>query len=66
MLSKEPNLDFVRRAASELAVSFTDARDHNLHAIINGLIEEIEANRARILALEKAIESAPGQGSSDR
>ncbi len=55
MLKDEPALDFVRRAAAELAVSFTDPRDHNLHAVINGLIEAIEADRGRLKALEDAL-----------
>ncbi len=55
MLTDEPPLDFVRHAAAELAISLTDPRDHNLHAVINGLIEAIEADRARIKALENAL-----------
>ncbi|MBA3543951.1 MAG: hypothetical protein H0T83_05880 [Chthoniobacterales bacterium] len=55
MLTDEPPLDFVRQAAAELAISFTDPRDHNLHAVINGLIEAIAADRARIKALENAL-----------
>ena len=55
MLTDEPPLDFVRHATAELAISFTDPRDHNLHAVINGLIEAIEADRARIKALENAL-----------
>ena len=46
MLPEEKDLDFVRHATAELAVSFTDARDHNLHAAFNGLIKAIEADRA--------------------
>ena len=57
MLSEEPNLDFVRRAAAELAGSYTDPRDHNLHAVINGLIEAIEADRSRINALEAKVQA---------
>jgi len=57
MLSDEPNLDFVRRAAAELAGSFTDPRDHNLHAVINGLIEAIEEARSRISGLEARVEA---------
>ena len=57
MLLEEPNLDFVRRAAAELAGSYTDPRDHNLHAVINGLIEAIEADRSRIDALEAKVQA---------
>lgn len=57
MLSEEPNLDFVRRAAAELAVSYTDPHDHNLHAVINGLIEAIESDRARLAALEAGVKA---------
>ena len=57
MLSDEPKLDFVRRAAAELAGSFTDPRDHNLHAVINGLIEAIEEARRRISGLEARVEA---------
>ena len=57
MLSEEPNLDFVRRAAAELAGSFTDPRDHNLHAVINGLIEAIEADRVRIAVLKAELQA---------
>jgi hypothetical protein len=55
MLSDEPKLDFVRRAAAELAVCFTDPRDHNLHAVINGLVEAIEVERDRVTALEAKV-----------
>jgi hypothetical protein len=55
MLTEEPNLEFVRRAAAELAVSYTDPRDHNLHAAINGLIEAIESDRTRLRALEEQL-----------
>ena len=54
----ESNLDFVRRAAAELALSFTDPRDHNLHAVINGLVEAIESDRQRIAALEAKASAA--------
>ncbi len=56
MLSDEPNLDFVRQAAAELAGSFTDPHDHNLHAIVNGLIAAIESDRVRINALEARLQ----------
>jgi hypothetical protein len=52
MLPEEKDLDFVRHATAELAVSFTDARDHNLHAAFNGLIKAIESDRKRISELE--------------
>jgi len=55
MLSEENDLDFVRHASAELAVSFTDPRDHNLHAALNGLIVAIEADRIRLKRLEEEI-----------
>lgn len=55
MLPEEKDLDFVRHATAELAVSFTDARDHNLHAAFNGLIKAIEADRQRISDLEEKV-----------
>jgi hypothetical protein len=55
MLSEEKDLDFVRHATAELAVSFTDARDHNLHAAFNGLIKAIESDRKRISELEEKV-----------
>jgi hypothetical protein len=55
MLPEEKDLDFVRHATAELAVSFTDARDHNLHAAFNGLIKAIEADRQRIKELEEKV-----------
>ncbi len=61
MLSEENDLGFVRHATAELAVSFTDARDHNLHAAFNGLIKAIEADRARISALEGQIKNLKPQ-----
>jgi hypothetical protein len=57
MLGEETNLDFVRHATFEIAASFTDARDHNLHAAFNGLIEAIEADRRRIKALEAEVKT---------
>jgi hypothetical protein len=57
MLPDEKDLDFVRHATAELAASFTDARDHNLHAAFNGLIEAIEADRARLRALEEQLQA---------
>ncbi len=61
MLHDENDLDFVRHATAELAVSFTDARDHNLHAAFNGLIEAVKADRARIRALEQEIQTLRAQ-----
>jgi len=55
MLDKESSLDFVRQATAELVVSFNSPRDHNLHAAFNGLIAAIEADRARISALEMEV-----------
>jgi hypothetical protein len=55
MLPEEKDLDFVRHATAELAVSFTDARDHNLHAAFNGLIKAIESDRQRIKELEEKV-----------
>jgi hypothetical protein len=55
MLSEENDLGFVRHATAELAISFTDARDHNLHAAFNGLIKAIETDRKRIAELEEQI-----------
>ena len=57
MLTEEGDLEFVRHATSELAVSFTDQRDHNLHAAINGLVKAIEADRCRIEALEAELKA---------
>jgi hypothetical protein len=57
MLPEEKDLDFVRHATAELAVSFTDARDHNLHAAFNGLIKAIEADRQRIKDLEEKVKT---------
>ncbi len=57
MLHDEKDLDFVRHATGELAASFTDARDHNLHAAFNGLIEAIKSDRERLRSLEAEIES---------
>jgi hypothetical protein len=61
MLSDETDLGFVRHATAELAISFTDARDHNLHAAFNGLIKAIEADRKRIAELEEQIKSLRSQ-----
>jgi hypothetical protein len=55
MLPEEKDLDFVRHATAELAISFTDAREHNLHAAFNGLIKAIEADRRRISELEEKV-----------
>ena len=61
MLHDEKDLDFVRHATAELAVSFTDARDHNLHAAFNGLIKAIESDRARLRSLEGELEALRAQ-----
>ena len=55
MLPDEKDLDFVRHATAELAISFTDGRDHNLHAAFNGLVKAIEADRQRIKELEEKV-----------
>ncbi|MBA2622735.1 MAG: hypothetical protein H0U88_03825 [Chthoniobacterales bacterium] len=57
MLSEEGDLQFARHAIAELAVSFTDQRDHNLHAAFNGLIKAIEEDRCRIIALETEVQA---------
>ena len=64
MLPEEKNLDFARHATAELAISFTDARDHNLHAAFNGLINAIEADRRRISALEAEVKSLRSESRS--
>jgi len=61
MLQKEGDLAFVRHATAELAISFTDQRDHNLHAAFNGLIEALEADRRRIVALEQEVQALRSQ-----
>ncbi len=61
MLSEEGDLDFARHATAELAVSFTDQREHNLHAALNGLINAIEADRSRIEALEAEVKAIRDQ-----
>ena len=61
MLPEEEDLGFVRHATAELATSFTDARDHNLHAAFNGLIKAIEADRRRIEKLEEEIKTLGSQ-----
>jgi len=65
MLQDERDLDFVRHATAELAVSFTDQRDHNLHAAINGLIKAIEADRSRLQALESEILALRARSAED-
>ena len=55
MLPEEGDLEFVRHATAELAVSFTDQRDHNLHAAFNGVIKAIETDRRRIQSLEAEV-----------
>ncbi len=64
MLSEEGDLEFARHATAELAVSFTDQREHNLHAALNGLINAIEADRSRIQALEAEVKALRAQASS--
>jgi hypothetical protein len=61
MLHDEKDIDFVRHATAELAVSFTDARDHNLHAAFNGLIEAIESDRKRLRTLEAELQAMRSQ-----
>jgi hypothetical protein len=61
MLKDEGDLAFVRHATAELAVSFTDQRDHNLHAAFNGLIEALESDRRRIIALETEVKALRSQ-----
>ena len=61
MLKKEGDLAFVRHATAELAISFTDQRDHNLHAAFNGLIEALEADRRRLAALEEEVQTLRSQ-----
>jgi hypothetical protein len=61
MLKKEGDLAFVRHATAELAISYTDQRDHNLHAAFNGLIEALEADRRRIAALEGEVQALRSQ-----
>ena len=66
MLSEGKDLDFVRHASAELAISFTDPRDHNLHAALNGLIAAIEADRTRLKQLEAEIKALqPARASED-
>jgi hypothetical protein len=68
MLTDESDLNFVRHATAELVLSFTDPKDHNMHAAFNGLIKAIEADRSRITRLEAEIEalrSQTGLGQSD-
>ena len=55
MLTDEEDLAFICRATTELAGSFTDARDHNLHAALNGLIKAIQTDRKRIQTLEDEV-----------
>jgi hypothetical protein len=57
MLPEEGDLEFARHATAELAISFTDQRDHNLHAAFNGIIKAIESDRRRIQALEAEVNS---------
>jgi hypothetical protein len=64
MLDREEDLAFVRHASAELATSFTDARDHNLHAALNGLIQAIETDRARLAALESEVAMLKGKATA--
>lgn len=57
MIDDEADLNFVRHATAELAISFTDQRDHNLHAAFNGLIKAIESDRRRLRALEEEVKT---------
>jgi hypothetical protein len=57
MLHDEGDLAFVRHATAELAISYTDQRDHNLHAAFNGLLEAFAADRRRLLALETEVKA---------
>ncbi len=57
MLSEEGDLEFIRHATAELALSFTDQHDHNLHAVLNGLLKAIEADRSRLTMLEAELEA---------
>lgn len=66
MLHNEGDLEFVRHASNELAGSFTDARDHNLHAALNGLIQAIEADRARLRILEDALKVKESEAHESR
>ena len=60
MIDDEGGLEFARHACLELAGSFTNPKEHNLHAALNGLIKAVEANRARILALEAELDRIRG------
>ncbi len=64
MLPEEGDLEFARHATAELAISFTDQRDHNLHAAFNGLIRAIESDRARLRALEAEVQALRTQRGS--
>ncbi|HEX8679614.1 MAG TPA: hypothetical protein VF683_06630 [Chthoniobacterales bacterium] len=61
MLPEEGDLEFARHATAELAISFTDQRDHNLHAAFNGLIKAIESDRRRVQALETEVNALRDQ-----
>lgn len=63
MLPHEGDLEFARHATAELAISFTDQRDHNLHAAFNGLIKAIESDRRRLEALEAQVRALRSQAS---
>lgn len=65
MLPEEGDLEFARHATAELAISFTDQRDHNLHAAFNGLIRAIESDRARLRALETEVQALRAQSRSN-
>lgn len=61
MIDDEGGLEFARHACLELAGSFTNPRDHNLHAALNGLICAVEADRVRIHELEVELERIRGE-----
>ncbi|MEP7078040.1 MAG: hypothetical protein ABI795_03350 [Chthoniobacterales bacterium] len=66
MIDDEGDLEFVRHACAELALSLTNPRDHNLHAALNGLVRAVEANRVRIHGLEAELERIRGEAPASR
>lgn len=66
MIDDEADLNFVRHATAELAISFTDQRDHNLHAAFNGVIKAIESDRRRIRELEGELKTLRSQLAEQR